>query len=164
VLNAGRALRPAPQQVRLHVLEVSLHGRDGLLLVPGQQGLNEPDVLLLVGHPPLLGVVAHLQAAPDLPLAGLLHDVVGRDEQLIATGRNDRVMQGEVPHLELSGILRPRTALQAAAHFVEVTSRRPAHDQREDMRLDQPARSHDIGRADLSAPLHRHADSRGARS
>ena len=55
----------------------------------------------LVGGPAVAGVVAALQAAPQLALAGALDRLVHGDEQLVAAGGDDRVVQREVPHLEL---------------------------------------------------------------
>jgi hypothetical protein len=67
------------------------------------------------------------------------------DEQRAARRRDDRPVQGGIPDLELVVIGGPLAAAQTAAHLLEVTGRRPGHDQGHGGRLEQPPDSHHVG-------------------
>ena len=62
---------------------------------------------------------------------------------------HDRVVQREVPHLELVVALSAGAAREAAAHLLEIAGRRPRDHERQHLRLDQPPRRHDVGRSDI---------------
>ena len=74
----------------------------------GGERIDEADVLGLVDRAPLTRVVAAFEAAPELALARPLDRLVHPQHELVAPRGDDRVVQREIPHLELLGAARPR--------------------------------------------------------
>ena len=144
--SAGRPWRPGLEQVGLNAGEVPFHDLDRVGELARAQRFHELDVIGLVGRPPFPRVVATLEVAPDLALAGSLDRRIHREQQLVAAGGDDRVVKGEVPDFELAGALRSGTTLQASAQLIEVSLRRPGHHEGKHLRLDHPACRHHVGR------------------
>ncbi len=106
---------------------------------------HQLDVIGLIGGAPLPRVVAALEVAPDLTLAGVLDDAVHGEQELVAAGGHDRVVQREVPRLELLRALGRAAALDAPPQLVEVALGGVGDHQRQHLGLDELAGGHDVG-------------------
>jgi hypothetical protein len=78
---------------------------------------------------------------------------IHRDEKPIVRCGDERVMEREVPCLELLAALRRRTSAEAPVHLLEVPRRGTRDDERKDLRLEQLAGGHHVGRAHIIGPL-----------
>jgi hypothetical protein len=143
--GSGRLAEQVPGDAR----QMGAHRLDGGFALAGPERGDDRVMVRLVQVAPVLGSVAALEVAPDLPVPRRLHDPVERGEQRAVRGGDDAPVQGQVPGLELLvavGLVAPR---EAAVHLGEVPGRRPHHDERQRLRLDQAADRHHVGRGEV---------------
>lgn len=140
------------QEIRTHSLEVPIRGLERLVQLSRLQRVDDAAVVELIGRPPFARVVSALEVAPELTVASRLDRRVHPQEEAVVPGHDERVVQRQVPRLELLAALGGVSPHQAALHLVEVAAGGVGDDEGEHLGLEELTRSHHVGWAHVVGP------------